>query len=347
MAAPWGGYLLDADFDEGVLDTTVFNGTTVDTQAKFVIRHYTYLIQQLRRELAYRGAYCVDLNLALGTADAYVESTLVATALAGTLWFRFMLCVEDLVMASLDAFSLLEVQSAGPVTEAMVGIRRTAAGNNEVYAGETHNAGTTVGSSLLPGWHCIELGLLLDSGGGNDGTLQLFVDGYQVGATITTLDQAAITQMRFGAMRLDAGTTSGMVLLDNLVAATYRVGGFPQRWPQTVVLTKSGHVAVGNGSYEDFYLMPGGPLDNHALLYDTDEANTVAELAFVGPDIANSAPYGLNGYIASHRDGNFHRGLYVKLSGTNPRAYIVLRDANLSNGAIRNYAWRRRSHAPY
>ena len=346
MAVPWAGYLLQFDAEEGAVDTAVWNGTNVDTQAKLNIRHYQTLVRKQRLEIPYRGAYCAELDLSLGTAAAYLEST-AATATATTqLWFRWYVEVENLVMADNDAFSLLEVQSAGPVTEAMVGIKQLS-GLQYFYASELHNSATFRSCSILPGYHCLELGLTIDAGGGNNGTLAFYVDGYQMGATIGSLDQGAIAQIRFGAQNIDAGTTSGIVLLDQLAVGITRIGPFTQRWPRRVTLTKSGHVAVGPGSYLDAFLLPGNGTDCHLEVYDTDEANSVADQSELSPSLSNTTAYVHNYFIPDRRDGEFERGLYVKLSGTTPRAYVTLGQALVTAGGIRNYAVKRRPHGPF
>lgn len=342
-------YTFESSFESG--DFTEW-GSEVDTQSKLSVDHFKLITEQLGKypeALPYKGAYAAHIDLSLGTADAYVQDTATLVfPLATTVWFRFYFqATRDLLMAASDYFTIFAVQSAGPVDEAVIGVVRTAGGVYQLVAAETSTLAAAQGATtrsadlIRDAWHCLELGLLIDSGP-NDGTIAFFLDGYQVGSTITAVDQAAITQARLGATGIDAGTTAGHLLYDSFVTHTARLGPFMERYPQFVELTKSGFVAVGPGRVMEYALVPGGAVDNHLNIYDSDRLPVLAGYDRSGPELANSAPYEVKVYAHSKQDGFFNQGCYVQLSGTAPRATVTLGEALVSTGAIRQYATMRK-----
>ena len=338
-------FLAEDNLATSTVNTTVWNGTNVDTQSKRNIRHYSYLAGHgARLELPFQGAYAHHIDLSLGTADAYLESTLWATALNGTIHTRFYFYARGLVMAASDRFTLLMLHSVGPVVEGVIDLRNNA-GVLELVTTELHADAPTVIAQLIQNqWHCVELLSEVDAGAGNDGSHQLFVDGYAIG-TVGSLDQAAFTQARLGAMNIDAGTTAGHVLFGGIIADETRIFPVRTRFSNQQYLTRSGHVFTGPGQLQDVTLLAGAATDNALICYDTDEANTNDPSTIIVPELRNAQ--GASDtvvYRVPHGQGEFQRGCYVALSGTNPRALVTARRATSGLPALRSYAAQRPGH---
>lgn len=335
-------YVYESTFEAGTVGEW---SSEVDTQSKLNVRHYRTLAKHgARLEVPYRGAYCAHVDLSLGTADAYLqEDTGFDVSLNAGLFVRFMLYVQGLTMASADAFTIFTMQSTGPVDEVSVRIQNISGVINLVCA-ETGATAVGAGTRQTPlvsnEWHLIELGINLDDGVGNDGTIDFFVDGYQVGTQITGLDQAAIIQARFGAIGIDATTTSGHLLFDQIVADDTRVYGF-QRFGQAIDLTKSGHLVLGNGQISAALLRPGAGTDCVLRLWDTDTGDTnTRPLLYELRNVTASVPVSESEYF--DHAGYFEKGVYAELTGTTPRAQVVLQQAQgLSVGGIKDFAHRR------
>lgn len=329
MAFPW---LFEENFELGTAGS--FNSET-DTNSKLSFLHYSDLARYEGLPAPWRGAYCMGINLAGGTNDAYVqEDDGFDTALGGTIHTRFMLYVSsDITVANNDEFIILALQSTGPVNEAVVVINYTTANGLRIGVGETS------GSQFLPlspgKWHAVELAATIDGGAGNNGTLDLRLDG-AAATQITGLDQAAIAQARLGAMGIDAGTTAGWVLFDSIIADDARVFPPSIRFPEEVLLTKSGHVFVGQGKVENVTLLSGAGTDNVVTIYDTDIGNT-SDASKVKLELKNTA----NNELVDPAGTPVHvqRGCYVSLSGTNPRAIVKVGFAQgyWSDGRIKQH----------
>lgn len=320
----------------------------VDTESKLTVRHYRdLLLHGGVREAPFRGAYCAHIDLSLGTADAYLQETEnFDIALDGTLSLGFYLWVSGLVMAASDRFTILTLQSTGPVDEIVVDIRNNA-GDIQVLASETNAAATVRACSLVPNqWHHIALDIVLDDGATNDGTIDFYVDGRQVGAQITALDQAAIVQGRWGAMNIDAGTTAGQVLLDKLTIDDARLYPTGTRFDHQRLMTASGLAFRGKGRISSASLMAGGT-DCSMILYDTDEANTLDASNIIIPEISNEYLKQTITREVPWYKGTFERGCYVALSGSEPRAFIEAVDSvDMTIGGLRSYAQQRPVHGP-
>lgn len=317
-----------------------------DSANRLDFAHYSQLAQVPGLAMPWRGAYCVRVNLATSTTDAYLqEDTSWDLSASGSLYMRFMLWASpDLVMANNDQFNVLVLQSAGPVSEVVAGIIYTTAAGFKFGVGET-----AITSSLplqLNKWNCIELKVVIDSGVGNDGTIDFWVNG-TAGTQVASLDQAAITQGLFGVIGQDAGTTAGNILLDALIADDARIYGsynYNERFSENIYLQASSHVWVGHGVLENVQLITGGT-DNQLEVFDTDTANTVdVSKRKVHLQTATSGevvdPAGMPVVLT--------RGCYVKLSGTagalGPFAIVKIGRAVGfgSDGAIRNYGTKRK-----
>lgn len=336
MAFP---YLSEEGFEAGTVGH--FDADT-DTETRSQVYHYTDLAAIPGLPAPYRGAYCYGVNLANdGTpADSYLQETgSWDTAASGTIWFRFLFWVSpDITMANADEFAIFQLWSATNTVEGGAYINYTTANGLRIGIGETSASsflGLTTGQ-----WHCLELKFVIDSGAGNDGTL----DGYLDGAAFTqvaTLDQGAITSGVVGVLGQDAGTTKGYVLFDEILADDARIFPPVRRFAEDLLITKSGHVFVGPGRLENASLLSGAGTDNVLSVYDTDVAYT-SDAAAAKLELKNTAnnetvdPAGV--------PVTCQRGCYVALSGTNPRAIIKFSGtpAYGSDGAIRSYGTRRK-----
>lgn len=304
-----------------------------DTDSKLTWTHYPTITRRiLTSESSWRSPYVMDIDLSLGTADAVVTETgSLDTAASATLGIGFAFLATGLTMAASDRFTILAVDSAGPVVEGAISIRNNA-GTIELVGDETGASATIRTTPLIQGvWHWLEVLMVVDSGGGNDGTLQFFVDGQQVGTTITTLDQAAISQVRLGAIGIDAGTTAGRLLFSHIVGDNARVGLY-DRFPKTKNMAIAGSdCLIGPGRV--LVRISGTSTDALALLYDTDDPGAARSRGkFLGAlqNISNSANEG---------EFQFEHGLYMELSGTNPLMNLELEDMRvLSRGSLKTYA---------
>ena len=335
MAFP---YTFEANFELGdasEFDAETDTGSLLDFPSVFDLARIPGL------PAPFRGAHCMRLELA-GATDAFVQEDDDFDLLASeTLHVAFALFLADnLEMANNNVFDIFAMQSAGPVNEATLSIQFTTANGFRIGMGET--AGTTQLTPISKGeWHLVETIVHLDAGGGNDGTLDLRLDNGPALTQITGLDQAAIAQARLGAENVDAGT-SGTILFDRLIADDGRIGPM-RRFPQTVELTKSGHLFVGPGQLENIELVSGAGTDCVLECFDTDEAET-----FDGIRKARLQNTASNEIIdPAGMPVLFDQGCFVQLSGTNPRAIAKLSNvpAYGGDGAIRTYAARRQRRA--
>lgn len=328
-------YVAEEGFELGTLG--IFDSET-DTASKLDFPSYRDLAIDANTKAApYRGAYCmrIDLSKTAGT-DAYlVESGSFDIAAAGTLFCGFALYVSpNITMANADEFAILRLLATA-TDEGSIVINYTTA--NGLRIGLEEPGETSAYASLSTGvWHWVALDILIDSGVGNDGTLTLFLDGTQV-AALATIDQGAITDARFGAIGLDSGTTKGILLFDHFFIDDATLKTPPaQRFPQNLMLTKTGHAFVGPGRIDNVSLISGAGTDCTVKIYDTDRHDTADE-GNVVIYLANTANNELVDPAAT--PVWVKNGAYVVLGGTTPRALLRLGPvpAYSSDGAIRNY----------
>jgi hypothetical protein len=329
-------YAAEKNFELG--DTSEWDAET-DTQSRLNIRSYRDLWRLDRHVAPWRGAYAMEVDLSVGTAEASLtENDDFDLSADGENSFGFYLFVSpDIVMANNDQFKIWQ-QLATATDEGAVEIRFTTAAGLQIGVTEaTGSAAAWV--SLLPGWHHVAVNNVIDAGVGNDGSLTLFLDGFQA-AQITALDQGAITSAKLGVIGQDAGTTAGFLLFDRVIIDDDGSGGiarvYPdtQRFSQNLLLTKSGHAFVGPGRIDNIALLSGAGTDNVVTVYDTDRADITDEGNIV-VRLTNTAnnelvdPAAMPVWV-------MRRGCYVHMTGTNPRALVKLGpvSAYVSDGAI-------------
>ena len=317
MAFPW---VFAEGFENG--NKGNWSGTTVDSDSKLFFRKSRDVARltsmDKHAEVPYEGAYAMHIDLSIGTATANVlETTSFVVAADGNISTRFyFLITRDTVMAASDRFVIFELDSAGPVAETCINIFNNA-GVIEVGVSET--AATTLTSKpiSLGEWHCLELVCNVDAGGGNDGTSSFYLDNSLV-ATLSSLDQGTFTQARMGAIGLDAGTTRGHIFFDAFVADDLRV--YPtERFPAfTKWVTYDTHPVLGPGRVHLTAQSTGTDLVIN--LYDTNDGNASG----IATPIRVIKNVSANENVGPFDGIEFHKGLFVDISGTAAQAWIDL-----------------------
>lgn len=305
--------------------------------------HYTTLSAE--GLTPYSGAYCMRLKPAGGSNDATLTEGDMNIAADGTAYIRFnLLFGHDFTATATDTVTLLELKEGGGTVEVSFGFKITAT-TDAIQLGIGETTETSLSTSLIERgkWYTVELYLEVDAGGGNDGSIDLYVteegksSATSVFATqVGSLDQNAITDGVLGLQDYST-TTTGTILIDNFVMDDGRVYVNP-RWPQRVFLTQSGHVFVGNGRIRSV-VMHAANADNRVYLYDSDiaandvDANTKLRLA---------QPFAAATEVANFPIQVTH-GAYLSLVGTNPSATVSIDYAGAygNNAVLVNYGQRR------
>ena len=228
-----------------------------------------------------------------------------------------------------DALILFDMQSAG-VDEVVFGLRRSG-DDYQLFAGETGATRTLTIQRSNSKWHQVELEITLDAGAANNGTLTFHVDGGQVGAQITGLDQGATDNGQLGVVSGSAASNAGTILIGGIIADDTRI--FPRKYPvrETVWLTKDAQVFIGAGVI-DSVVVTGTSTDAVATLLDTDiyEAGLTnfsrEPVAYVRNVVANDQSPGLNLPV------EFYKGVYIQLTGTNPQAWVSIKNGSIVQG---------------
>ena len=342
-------YLFEEAFEGG--DQGNFDAISPSPYTSARFAHYSELATRSDTKAApYSGAYCWMKDLTTDTTDHYVqENAGFDTAADGTIFVRFYFHLSrNLTMATTDEFAIMQLWSGVSTPEVSVVVNYTTAAGFRIGIGET--GGTNFLPVSLGEWHCMEVKANIDAGGGNDGTVDGWLDGGAF-TQVTALDQGIITSAVFGTIGQDAGTTRGIVLLDGIIAASQRLFPIIDRFPEQRILTNSGHIFVGEGEIIDLTLLSGAATNNIAYIYDTDtgkdgvtggdndDRNFVARITNLSNSETVWTPFN-NGPLS------VKRGAYVVLEGTNPRAMIHIGRAQgyWSDGRIRDHGSRRKPH---
>jgi hypothetical protein len=331
------------DFEENFEDGTIGGfASETDTSSILDIAHYSDIARYPGTGAPYRGAYAMRVVLNGGTTSAYlVESSATAMAAGETLYFRLKVFLsQDFTMANGDNFFIFGLYNAGASIEAVCGIRYTTAAGFQFGLGETS---LTSYCDMQKGeWNDVEIAATIDSGVGDDGTLDLYLNG-TLSISLTGLNQAEITTTRLGVQVPDAGT-SGTILFDELVVDDARIYPDKTRFTQTKMVSADQHVFVGPGEIENVSLLSGNGTDCVVSIYDTDTADTnPSELKL---ELKNTAANEL--VDPAGTPVCVKRGAYITLSGTTPRAIVKFcpKVAYGSDDAIRGYGLRRIPPAP-
>ncbi len=326
---------------------THFDSAT-DADGIMTIQHFSELAKTPGVAMPHTGAYALRVDLNGGTNSATMNETGAWDLSADDTFHARMLVWfggSNVAMANNDAFDIFGLNSSGSTAEVRVFINYTTAAGYKVHANETTSTSGSISSDLsLNEWHTIEVHCEIDSGVGNDGSIQLYVDGQSVG-TVSSLNQGAITDGFVGANGPDAGT-SGTLLIDSVIADDERIYPPADRWVEEVSITKSAHVLLGPGTVKNATLLAGdGSSTTQALEVfdsntgdDTDVTNRRLRLISTSSSGQVIDPAGVPLHLK--------RGAYVKLTGTadaeGPRAIVQIcpDTAYGSEGSIRQHGLR-------
>jgi len=346
MAFP---YLLENGFETGAIG---FDTAITDTESKSL--GYLHYVDSVKKYgvAPYRGAYMWGLDQDVGTATTACNQTQAAFNVSDTHAYAVSAAIylKGHVMTNGDRTSLITVRSAA-ADQAVIQLYYTTAGGLQLLC--TQAAATAVGTNPVCSinqneWFVVEIRGSVQTGG--TGTIDFFVNGFQVGAQITTLTNAAITDLYVGATNGDAGHTAGLIFYDEIIAdsdagtAAVPIGLYTPRYPDSVMFGVTRHLFVGPGTVKAASLMTATANDK-LMLFDTDAASSTAELnakveCLVGVNM------GIGGPIP------FYRGCYAVLSGTNPKAQVFLETVPelagnpaltaYSEAGVKNYAFKRK-----
>ena len=316
--------------------------TETDTGSRLDVAHYSDLARlPWSNAVPYRGAYCVRINMG-DTNDHTLSSTTIQVATGNVRFFRWMMYLgSDLSATADDIWSVFELQElTDSVVQLTVGLRISTTTGATRYA--LLGMGRSLTSDLMTTqietnkWHAIEVQFKQDvSTVADNGAATLYLNGILVQAT-GAIDGSGGTTGGTGRGVLGTqdtlSTTTGTILLDEFVMDDARVYPIADRYPQSLLLTKTGTVFVGQGRIDDAILMAGGGTDNVLTIYDTDRANT-NEASKIVLELKNT----VNSEMISAPFPPYYvtRGAYCTLSGTNPRALITIgRAAGYGSAAV-------------
>lgn len=328
MAFPW---IVESTWESG---TNAEWTAETDTASLLDFPHASVLARfPWPNHAPFRGAYCARFRLGAETTTVFLTHTTIDIADTATAHFRwYMQLAPDFAFTADDVVSLFKLRQAGGGTvELTVGLNLVTATDAITIGGSDGVAAASFGATRLQRgvWHCIEVGALVSTT--DVGTLTVWLDGVSQVA-LTTLDQAAaVGDGDLGVMDRLA-TTTGTILVDDFVMDTERVYPIADRFPEILLLTKSGTVFLGNGLIDNVSLLSGAGTDCVLRVYDTawadanDSGNIVIELK----NTANNElvdPAGTPVTVT--------RGAYVQLTGTTPRALVkICRGSGYGSSAL-------------
>ena len=266
----------------------------------------------------WQGGHALRLALS-GTAVANIEETAgFDTAVGATIAIWLPVCLgANLLLNDGDAVILFALQSAGPVNEVVFGVRRSGA-DYQWFAGETGATNTLTVVRHSGRWHQIELVCAIAAG---TGTIDFYVDGGQVGAQITGLTQAAITQAQLGAISGTAAGDAGTILIGGIIADDLRI--YPRaRFPLDTQWITRDKVAFVGPCEIDSVELTGTSTDATLTILDTDIFEST-RLGFSREPVV----YIRNVTASDQSPGQnlpvkLAKGAYVQLTGTNPQGWI-------------------------
>lgn len=293
----------------------------------------------------WQGTHALRVTLS-GTATAFIEETGdFDTALNGTINVWFSICVhEDFTLNDGDAVIILALQSTGAVNEVVFGIDRSGT-NYRFFAGETGATRTLVFQRNKAQWHQIELTCLIN-GAGDAGTLDFYVNGGRIGAQITGLTQAAISEARLGAVSGTAAGNLGTFLIGGIIADDVRV--YPrERFPvDTFWVTRDVCAWVGPCTI-DTVVLTGTGTDAVLTILDTDIFTSTGisfsrePVVYIRNVTANDQSPGVNMPV------QVKNGAYCQLTGTSPQAWVSITRPSTAVQSHGHYVLRGRSRGGY
>lgn len=332
MAFP---YIFESNFEAG----TNAEWTTGETDTDGILDFPSYRTLAAHGLEPHSGAYCMRIVAPGATpADAYVSAPECNIADTVTSYFRFnILFSKDFTCTATDAsVSILELQGAANAVTASFGFRITVTTDViNLGIGSTNAAAVPATFSAEPVvrgvWYTVELCVNIETDA--SGTMDMYVtpDGGVQAVTaeagITTATNIAVTHAVLG-IQDQLATTSGTILIDNFVQDNARLYHHI-RYPQTRVLTKTGHAFVGAGKIDTLTVLPGSAA-GAVQVYDSDAASTANLVAEVSAAVANET-------VTRVSPVHVSRGAYCVLSGQgDPRALVKIGHAPHSAGAVRD-----------
>lgn len=342
MAFPW---VSEENFELGTRGH--FDATT-NGNSKLDFPGYYELARTPGLAMPWSGAYCLRCDLGLGTSDAFIQETgdWDMTTGSAELFLRFMLWLDpNLTMADTNEFAIMQYWSSTNTVETGVYINFTTANGLRIGIGEAS------ASSFLPistgVWHSVET--FFNPAGSSAGAIDMWLDN-TAATQVGSISNATITSGIVGTVGIDAGTTAGVILFDQIIADDARIFAPEHRFAETVFMTKSGHIFGGPGVIDNVTLLSSATADNVLSIYDTDLGNSddysnrvvvLRNTGTTGGEIVD--PAGMPVEV--------RHGAYLALSGTasaeGPQAIVKIKRvvAYGSDGAIRNYGLRRKEEA--
>ena len=311
MAFPW---IFEANFDLG--DNSEWD-TETDTESQLDFPHFSVLARSPGNAAPFSGAHCMRLSLTGGTADATLTEGDIDIAANANRFVKFDLWFSpDFTATADDTVHLFEIQSTGPVIEGTFGFR-VVASTNAINLGIGELAPTAFGGTAIERgvWYTVELNIDLDAGGGDDGSIRLFITKEntpfttQQIATVSSLDQAAVIQGVLGAQN-HLATTTGTILIDNFRFDDARVFPERRRFSEQALLTKTGHAFVGPGELASISLLSGAGTDNVLTVFDTDNGDT----SIAGNIVAELKNTANNELVIEDDIPRLLRGCFVQMS---------------------------------
>lgn len=337
MAFPW---LHHSTWDDGATATEWSAGET-DSSGIMDAPHYKTLS---RGGFApWQGGHALRMVLS-GTAVSNVqEDTDFDSALGVTIhiWLS-VLIGADVVLSDGDEVILFALRSVAPANELVFGVDRSGS-DYRLFAGETGATRTLVIQRSNTRWYEVELTFLVNAGAG---TIDFFVDGGQIGAQITGLTGAAVVDGQLGAVSGTAANNAGTILIGGLIADDARVFRRTRFPNETFWVTRDIAAWVGPCTL-DAASVSGTSTDAVMTILDTDIFSSTGEsfsrepVVYVRNVTANDQSPGFNTPVI------FEKGAYVQLTGTNPQAWISIKQPSgvvKSNG---NYIDRGRKRKPF
>lgn len=335
MAFP---FLFEENFEDGTLGN--FDSET-DTGSLLNYIHYSKLAgynPSIVGAIApWRGAFVAEWNLG-DTNDHILIDAALAIANGATAWTRFYIFLgKNLQATADDVFSIYELQGTANAQELVVALQITAAtGAIKIGSAQTQAGITFASGNLDRGrWYCIEVKGVCQTGAAT-GTSEVFLDGTSIGSVTNAAINTAIVRGALGTQDTLA-TTTGYIFMDRVTFDELRIGGDRDRYPETIYVTKTGHICLGDSRLENVTLLPGAGTNNVLTIFDTDKADIADEgnvVALLYNLTASEPPIDLPNAPVSVK-----RGAYVVLAGTNPRAIIQIGRSQgyYSHGRVRQH----------
>lgn len=315
MARP---YIFEDNFESG--GVTTWDSET-DTEGALNVRHYTWLAREDVAKVGpiapYRGAYVLEFDSKADTSDHTLIEGDIDIADGATGWAAFYLFLGKDLRGVTDIFNIFEFQGTGNAVEGAVSLRITT-GSEEVEIGTGQTAAATFATQKLQKgrWYHIAIRTVVSTGG--SGTSDVYVDGKQVHG-VTTITNTAVLRGVLG-IQNTLSTTLGHIYFDQFAFDDLQVYPFADRYPETILIYKSQHLALGQTELLNVTLEQGAGTDNVLKIYDTDRADTTDEhnlVAWLYNLTASEPPIDLADVPVEVK-----RGVYVQLTGTAPRALI-------------------------